>query len=167
MMQDPEYAALHNDVSDLLRRAEKVAESALIRTEEALAELLENAVRLPDGRAVFIDRNGNVRTEDGKIIDPVIAESLVFPENAPSYESYRAHRERVEGIRRYQVETLGHARERLEDQDNPPSKNELKDLQRDIETGLDTTIQRQTGADETPENTYNPSSNVDVPKLDG
>lgn len=146
LMQDPEYAALYNEVSDLLSRAEAAIEAALARAEndlsEANAELddtLDSANRLPDGTAVFRDQNGNIRTEDGRLVEGEEAEGIVWKDNAPSYEGFVARkraadaaRERVEDLQRYQVDVLGRARDRMNDHDNPPAPDELRELQRDI-----------------------------------
>ena len=146
LLQDPEYAKLYNEVSDLLSRAESATEAALAHAENDLSkanadleETMENANRLPDGTAVFRDAQGRIVTEDGRVIEGEEAEGIVWKDNAPSYEDFLAKkraaeavRQRVEDLRRYQVEVLGHARDRLNDHDNPPTPEELADLQQDI-----------------------------------
>lgn len=146
MMQDPEYAALYERVSDLLSRAEEATQAALDEAEtelnganEAMDETMAGANRLPDGTAVFKDKDGTIRTEDGRIVEGEEAEGIVWKDKAPSYEEYLARkqaveetRRRIEELRRYQVEVLGRARDRMNDHDNPPTPEELRKMQRDI-----------------------------------
>ncbi len=79
LRSDPEYAALHNNAMETLRRHE-------IATERALADAIK-----------------------------------------------RGDQKRADELRRYQVEVLGHARDRLTDEDNPPTKEEIEELTRGIE----------------------------------
>lgn len=147
LMNNPEYAALYHEVDDLLSRAETATERALLKSErdliqaeDSLRDTLENANKLPDGTAVFKDAKGNVWTEDGRLLEPGEAESIVWKDGAPTYEDYRKQkqateeiREQIEALRRYQIDVIGDARDRMNDQDNPPTKKELEKIQKDIE----------------------------------
>ncbi|MEO1136755.1 MAG: hypothetical protein AAFW68_09130 [Pseudomonadota bacterium] len=132
MLQDPEYAKAYNRVKGLLEEAERLTENALVEAEAALEEIVARAVKLPDGRAVFKDRDGNVRTEDGAIIDATVAAGIDWPDEAPSYEEFESRKRRIDNLREYQVDTLGRVRDRLEDENNPPSAEELEEFEREI-----------------------------------
>lgn len=45
----------------------------------------------------------------------------------------RGDQKRIDELRRYQVEVLGHARDRLTDEDNPPTKEEIEGITQSIE----------------------------------
>lgn len=133
-LQDPEYAALYNGVLDLIARAEAVTETAIAMAKTDLAEMEANAGRLLDGTAVFMDQNGDVFTADGQTVDPDIAAGVQWPDGAPSYEDYLRRRTDLEELLRYQTDTLGGTRDRLNDPENPPTPDELRDWERRIES---------------------------------
>ncbi|MEW5421940.1 hypothetical protein [Amorphus sp. 3PC139-8] len=146
MLNDPAYARAYegamNALADAERAVDRALEQALERAETAqsiLDDTLENAMKLPDGTAVFMDAEGVVRSEDGEAIDPVLAATLEWQGNEPSYELFVEQRDglgaandAVADIRRDQVE-LGDIREELTDQDDPPSKERVNVLQDRIE----------------------------------
>ncbi|SDG29109.1 hypothetical protein [Thalassobaculum litoreum] len=149
LLNDPTYRALYNDTFDQLRTAETATEAALeeahaalSQTETDLQSTLDNAARLPDGTRVFRDADGNIRTEDGELVSGPDAETIVWKGGEPSYEDLLARRkaegdarQRVEDLLRYQNDVLGPAHDRMEDPDNPPTPDELKQIQDDIEQG--------------------------------
>jgi len=146
LMNDPVYAALYRETNALLSRAETITEKLLAQAEQELLQaqtelegVLDSANQLPDGRKVFRDAQGNVRTSDGQIVDPVDAESIVWKKGAPTYETYVDAKKEVEGaqktvddIRHYQVDILGGARDRMSDENSPPSKEEMEEIQKNI-----------------------------------
>ena len=67
---------------------EQAARDALIDAENNLAETLSNANRAIDGRAVFKDRNGQVRDQDGEIVDASSLDLTNWDSDAPSWETY-------------------------------------------------------------------------------
>jgi len=164
-MQDPEYAALYKDVTDLLSRAEVATDKALMRAETALEDILDKAARLPGGGKVFMDKDGQVRSENGAIVDIAIAEGIVWPEDAPSYEDYAGTRQRIDKIREYQVGVLGHARERLSDEKNPALKDGLESIQDDIQNGLDVIVNDKTVDAVKPVVELQRISEIDTPNL--
>lgn len=150
LMSDPEYAALYTETVDAVTQAQIATEAAMMtaletlqQSEDGLTDLQGNAAQLaPSGERVYRDQDGNVYTEDGRKLSEQEAESVVFPEDAPSYEDYLAQkkaahdaRERVESIRRYQ-DRLGGYQNRLNDPDNPLTPDELRGIQEDIEANL-------------------------------
>lgn len=147
LQSDPEYAALYNDTMDKLRRAEQATEAALVEAKDALSQAkdyyeegLGNASTLPDGTRVFRDGDGNVRTEDGRLIEGDELDQITWRDGAPSYEDILARRQAIEraeqaieAIRRYQVDVLGTVRDRLTNEDDPPTMEELEEIQKRIE----------------------------------
>lgn len=147
LMSNPEYAKAYNETFDLLRRSESAVERALTKSEIALTrakkdlqELNDRAQRLQDGTRVYRDTAGRVRAEDGRLIEGPEREGIEWKPDAPNYEDYLVRKEALEkaerddeALRLYQVEVLGPARSRLEDQDNPPSMEELADIRKGIE----------------------------------
>ena len=146
LQNDPDYAAQYKGVMDLLSRAETATEQALTRAEQDLSlaqdeinDTLNSANKLPDGTVIFKDKEGSIWTENGRLVTEAELESVKWNENAPSYEDYIKRRQAVEdlqrhivALRRYQVDVLGHSRNRLADPDNPPSADELKQIEKEI-----------------------------------
>ncbi|SDG59429.1 hypothetical protein [Thalassobaculum litoreum] len=151
LLNDPAYRALYNDTFDQLRAAEAATEAALQDAHDALSQAetdlqstLDSATRLPDGTRVFRDAVGNIRTEDGEIVSGPDAETIVWKGGEPSYEELLARRkaegdarQRVEELLRYQNDVLGPARDRMEDPHNPPTPDELKQIQDEIRAGAE------------------------------
>lgn len=182
LMQDPEYAKLYNDTMDLLARAEKATEKALAQAEQDLIEaqdqlndMRDNASKLPDGTAVFRDKDGNVWTEDGKLVDQEDAAAVVWKDNAPSYEDYLNQKQtvtdtqqRIEALRLYLVDVLGGARDRMSDPDNPPSKEDIEGIKQRIideaPASIQSKLEPEKAAGHTQEMTASPVA-VEVPKL--
>ena len=146
-LQNIDYAALYNEtvsmVDDYAAKAETGIEDALAAlstTAQALEGLTENAARLhPSGEPVFMDENGNAVRADGTLLDPEEAASVVWPDNAPTYEEYltaknvhQAAQEHLTAWRDYQI-YLAEIQNRLNDPDNPLSPEELRQIQKDIE----------------------------------
>ena len=165
LLRDQEYAALYNAVGDLLDDAERKTETAIAAAEADLQDTLDRAARLPNGAAVFRDANGDIRGEDGKIITPEDAAGIEWPDGAPSYAEYTQRRDRLDELRRYQVEVLGHAGDRMNDEDNPAQKDELRQLENAIQDGLNSVVHQKDAEDHTPESTHERSSEVTVLKL--
>lgn len=166
MLQDPEYAKAYTRVKGLLADAERLTENALIEGEAALEEIVARAVKLSDGRAVFKDKDGNVRTEDGAIVDVAIAAGIDWPDDAPSYEDYEQRKHRVDGLREYQVDVLGNARDELEDEVSPPSKERLDELEIDIQNGVENFNLKKDEVTPSTDATYESSVNIKKPEID-
>lgn len=151
LLQNPAYAAAYERACNAINSAQAVLDDALIENAnvvERLAEELEamesRAARLPDGRAVFRANGGSLRTADGqRLRSEAVPASLIIPSDATSYEDYAAsrdaltrERERGQELSRVQTEIIDPARNRLNDQDNPPSQAELEDIERQMEETL-------------------------------
>ena len=99
-------------------------------------ETLDQSARLPDGRHVFKAEDGTIYDQDGNVVDGPEADGIVWPDNAPSYEDYLARktavadaRANVDAWKDYLINVIGAARDRLADEDNPLSPDDLRDLQ--------------------------------------
>jgi len=150
------YAAAYESTWDALDEAEGKAKAALATLtrkvpadNERLQLIRDTAARLPDGTRVFRDADGSVRTEHGRLLAPEAAESIVWTGREPGYEEFRAAKDalaeteaRIAEIERYQVDVLGHARDRLSDEDNPPDITELENIQQQIETQMPKQVMR-------------------------
>lgn len=143
MLADPVYAARYESFGIKLREAEAQAEQALAAVEAELVDarndlqhIEESANRLPDGRLVFRSEDGRIVDADGQVIGEDEAATILWNENAQSYEQYLEVRRRaeevqarVEAIRRYMIEVLGYARDRWEDENNPITEEEMDELE--------------------------------------
>ena len=182
LLENPEYAELYNNTLDLLALAEAATEKALVQAEQDLADaqdildnMHDNANKLPDGTAVFRDKDGNVWSEDGELVDPADAAGIVWKDNAPSYEDYLNQKQavtdtqqRIDALRLYLVDTLGGARDRMSNPDNPPSKDDLDQMQQDIIDNAPPIIHDQLTHEAVVDHSQSSDAspmNVDVPKL--
>lgn len=146
LMQDKEYAALYRGTVDLAREYAAKAEAGVVASKAALSmagqeleTLTGNAARLhTDGSLVFLDKNGQAIRADGTVLTQEEAASIVWPDDAPSYEEYLAAKKayadaqaQFEAWRDYQ-QHVGGVQNRLDDPNNPYSPDELKDTQQEI-----------------------------------
>lgn len=119
------------------------AEIEVAEGEAALTALQGRADRLPDGTRVYRDADGSAFAEGGRKLTAEEFESVVWHEGAPTWEAYKAKKEAHEkvlqdreAILRYQRDVLDPARHRLSDEDNPPSLEELKAIENEIEQDM-------------------------------
>jgi len=175
---NPAYAALYHETFDKLRATETATEAALEealdlhgRLETERDDMLARAARLPDGPAVFRDANGAVWSEHGEELTSSDLDAILWPEDAPDYEPFRetSHAlantgQKVEALRGYQVEVLGHVRERMTDEDDPPSAQELREFQQNMEDRL-STIPQMDRWDDGASNNPVPTANLDIPQM--
>ena len=146
MMQNAEYAVLYNETVDMVRdyasQSESeidVAQSAVSVAGQKLEEITDNAAKLhPDGESVFLDKDGNAVGADGTPLSAEEAASVVWPDQAPTYEEYLSAKKsyadaqsQLDAWLAYQL-YLGDVQLRLDDADNPLSSKELEQLQKDI-----------------------------------
>ncbi|UWQ73601.1 hypothetical protein [Leisingera sp. M658] len=142
MQNDPEYAALYRETEEKLRDAQSRLDTALDKvqqlkagTEEAMLDIMNRAARLPDGRAVFQDQDGNVRYEDGTAVDTDLAESIVWRGDEPKLAELEAAANRMtdlleleNSIHAGQAE-IGDMQERMADQRDPTAKDGMTGFQ--------------------------------------
>ena len=179
LLMDDDYRQLYDDAMDRLRNLEDATQRALdealieqSKSQEQLRETLERAAML-DGQRVFKDARGRVWTEHDQRVKQSDADRIEWKGNEPSREDYQADRanadasqRRVDDIRAYQTDTLGDARDRLTDKDNPLTKDELKGLIEDFDTQLAETKQEPASTEVTPDVAgMNGDLSADIPKL--
>ncbi|MBL4808286.1 MAG: hypothetical protein JKY31_13540 [Rhodobacteraceae bacterium] len=180
LQNDPIYAVQYGSVMDLLGRAETVTDIALAQAEadlalaqEAVSMTLDRANKLPDGTAIFKDRNGSVWTADGQLLKGDDLEGVFWNASTPSYEDYLKHKKAADGaqyqmdaLRLYQVDVLGKSRDLLTDPDNPSSLEELEELKKRIEENAPQSIKASISAEiEVPTISSQKIDNLDIPKL--
>lgn len=121
---------------------EQAAREAMIDAENDLAEILSNANRDRNGRAVFQDQDGNIRNEDGEIVDPTDVDMSEWDNDAPTWEAFEGA---IEGrdLAAERLERVAEARDRWEssDQDSADLDQwdaDLNDLEASILGGTST-----------------------------
>lgn len=165
-MLDPVYAAAYQGLSDAIAQAETLTETAIADAKADIAEMEAGAGRLPDGRIVFKDKNGNVVTADGRKIDQDVAAGVIFPEGAASYEDYAKRKKDLHELEQYQTDIIGGARDAISDPDNPPSKDEIESWEKRVENGKPEILKPQFQDDFTNSSLENGSSLAsDKPQL--
>ncbi|MEM8625935.1 MAG: hypothetical protein AAGG47_20800 [Pseudomonadota bacterium] len=158
MLQDPVYRERYEMVSAALSTATQTTDVVLARLEEQIlaAEMefdaiQERAARLPDGTRVYRDAQGAVRREDGSAVDDTLAATIIWRGNEPSFEAFMAARDHLteleadrDEVTDYQNNVLGPANDRITDEDNPPSLDDLDDILNDIDAKMpDVLLQTQ------------------------
>jgi hypothetical protein len=157
---DPEYRAAYEATLDTLTEAESEAdqkiadlEAALQKQNDQLNTLTRRAAALPDGTKVFRAADGTVWTEDGQDVSH-LATHIEWKGHEPSWEDYLRQRDKapelqaqLDAWRHYQVDVLGGARERLSNPDDPPSKEELEEIMRDIKDKAPSALQHSPEAE--------------------
>ncbi|MEM9668640.1 MAG: hypothetical protein AAF950_06910 [Pseudomonadota bacterium] len=150
LLNDPEYAAAYHEVDRLLRDAEQRTDAAIAQTDADLADanadhsdIVDKANRLPDGRAVFRGADGRVYTEDGQVVSDTDAAGVVWKDGAPTYEDLLGNRKRIENLQkrrddleRYRHDVLAPARDKMDDQENPISRDDLDKIKIDMQTQM-------------------------------
>lgn len=147
-LADPEYAALYNRVSeklddafDAVARAREALAKEQAELDATLSDMRARAATLEDGTRVYQRDDGTWLTEDGEEIPADEIALADIPENATRWEDMQSALERSHEIEQEQAELDGYerdvlhpAKERLEDEDNPPSEEELNEIGQRIET---------------------------------
>lgn len=180
LASDSAYAALYNETFNKLRGAECKTEVAMAhaletleRTGRELADALDKANTLPDGRKVFRDPvSGSAYDQHGNAVTGDDLDAVVWRDDAPTWPDYRAKqqadrdaRDRLDALRHFQ-DRLGDYRNRMEDRDNPPSADELKRIHDEIiETAPPEIVQKLVPADAAPLADATPPSGVVKPPL--
>lgn len=144
---DPDYARLYSEAAETITRADDAAARAARRiaqastlAEERLEQLRASAAELPDGRKVFKAADGRIYAEDGSDVSALRDKIKGLTERSPSWEAftdakrsaYDIEQQRRE-VEEYRQDVIDPAKERLSDQDNPPSEEELQEIMDGIE----------------------------------
>lgn len=181
LLTDPVYKARYDRAWDSLRLAEQATDTVLdtltqmiALAEAELDELRDRAARLPDGTRVYRDANGVVRREDGSAVDADLVATILWTGSEPSYEEMQARRDLLEALRdqqgdveRYRDDVLGPARDRLSDEDDPPTLNELDAILRRISGNMPNAVTAEMpepDPDPTPPDAT-PTASIAIPNL--
>lgn len=179
LMMDQAYAATYNRVMGILADAEQETQTAIDEAEERLSQAQDDLLRLQDrastlldGTRVYQDKNGHVITEEGKHLHTPETDTIVWKAGSPSHEEYLSHKKNVsdwqvylDDLRTYQTGVLGSARDHMTDPDNPPSQEELEQIENDITSRNPVSAKPKTDLEETTERDTQPSSDITVPSL--
>ena len=148
LLRDPVYAPAWNRANDKLDQAQAQLNVALDRVADRIAnlqdlvdDLEQKAVKLDDGTAIFKGADGRIYTADGRHLpsEAVPASLLTQLDTSPSWEQYRDARDALQSARTRQQkltdiqDDIDGTRKKLNDPDNPPSLDDLEEL----EAGLD------------------------------
>lgn len=114
LLNNPAYKLAHQNLMTAIRDTQDAAQTALDNVMSALAskrammdKLLSTAAKLPDGRYVFKDKDGNVRDEDGEIIAPELAATIKWTGHEPGYEYYHSYKRDIEALEQAEQELRG------------------------------------------------------------
>lgn len=173
LASNPAYARQYNSTFENLRGAENATDRAIAKaiarlekTQQQLQETLDRAAMLPDGTRVFRDGAGKVWTEKGDAVSDERAASIHWRGDEPAYEQFLRERESVddrvttlEALQGYRVDALGRIRDRMMDEDNPPSGEDLERFKREIEEKMPPEVhaERQVSLEATPRNDDQPA----------
>lgn len=179
LLNDPIYRAKYEQVINTLTDAERATEAALAsidiniaRLQGEISDMEDRAARLPDGSLVFRDANGVVRRADGTVVEDDLAATILWTGKEPSYEDYRKHQndlatylDQRSEVEDYLNNVLGPARDHLTDPDDPPSLEDLDNIEDGILQAMPSAVHsHMTGSpDQTVE--AERSATVVLPKL--
>lgn len=154
LMTDPVYAQLYSEVMDKIEKIDQAISKALARSEQRIDYLKENladirgrAQRLADGTLVYKSQDGAVFTDDGVPISQKELSDVRWENSNPSWEERREAGETLdsaykkkEEIEEYRDGTLQQAKDRMNDRDNPPDKDELQNILDDLDNEIPDSI---------------------------
>lgn len=145
LLLSAKYAALYNETLQNLNNAENAVYDAQIKAheavndaEKALQQALEKANTTEGGTAIFQAADGSVYTQDGQLLKGDELDSITWPDDAPSWEEYqKLQRDLQEKQQFYDLmnsheQRLGELRAEMEDKDNPPTEERLKEMNEEI-----------------------------------
>lgn len=181
MLADPAYRAHHEHVMQRLRAAELATDHALRKIERELIaataemdRIEDRAARLPDGSRVYRDAHGMVRRADGTVVEDDLVATILWRGGEPCFEGMRAAREQLAAIHHtrqslidYQNGTLGPARDRMQDEDSPPSLDEMRTIERRIRETIPSYAKAAMPERAPPAAAMMPASSIALPDLSG
>lgn len=143
LIHNTSYRIVYEKAQDTLDRVQSATDRALNiidnqiqRLQEELDRLEDRAPRLPDGIRVFLSKDGNKAfTENGQELSAMELALVQWDKDVPTWEEYQEVREGLNQalrdkseIERYQDRVLIPARDRMNDQENPPAEDELREM---------------------------------------
>jgi len=164
MLADAAYYAAYEQTMSDLSGAESTVYDALIeaadqvnQAQSDLDDTVADAQTLPDGTKVFRSADGSVYTVDGRKLDDDVAAAIDWKDGAPTWEDVQAKQRALEEAKQRHAKLAGYdaelarIRKQMEDEDNPPTQEEIDAYKKriaeiesevsktqDIETGLKT-----------------------------
>lgn len=179
LASNPAYARQYSSTFENLRGAENATDraiaKAIARLEKAqhqLQETLGCAAMLPDGTRVFRDGAGKVWTEKGHEVSGDRAASIHWCGDEPAYEQFLRERESVEdgvttleALQGYRVDTLGRIRDRMMDEDNPPTSDELERFKREMQENMPDAAKAEMARQAVVLPSAAPATSLDIPDL--
>lgn len=132
-LRDPEYRRLFDRANNSINEAQEALDQAVQENEEHIADLERRAVRLTDGRMVFLCEDGSGQTQDGETVSRAEMARLYVPDDATTLREYEAARTRRSQLSVY-ADRVDSARREVNEHDNPASKDRLRDIDRDMRT---------------------------------
>jgi len=161
---DAQYAKRYFEVAEKLDKAQQAVDRALIDINQRLAvsdrelqKMEDNSVKADDGTSVFKSSDGSIYDQDGQRLSDEDAQKVSVPDNAPSWEDYKAEKEKREvllrdkqDIERYESQVVKPAQERMQDQDDPVSLDELDEIESQIESNAPDSLRKYSNDQVTP-----------------
>ena len=136
-LQDPEYLALYSRVSDKLENTQSELDQAILENAEEIERLEANAARTDQGQFIFRKDDGSFVYADGTVVPGSALPTLSsLPDNPTSWLAFRNAKEREAELARIQTQVLDPIRGRLQDQDDPPSTDELHGMDDQLDRSI-------------------------------
>lgn len=128
-LQDPEYRALYSQVSDKLENTQSELDQAILENAEEIERLEAHAARTDQGQFIFRKDDGSFVYADGTVVPgSALPNTSSLPDNPTSWFAFRNAKEREAELARIQTQVLDPIRGRLQDHDDPPSADELREF---------------------------------------
>lgn len=177
------YAQAYHQTAQRLGDAQSKLDDALILTEarirasdDALIAIRTDAAKLDDGTSVYRDMQGDIRFENGRSVDPVDAETIIWRGGEPTFEELQSEIERNAALRGIENDIIagqaeiGDMQDALSDEANPVGIDDLeafKDRAGEITTDIDERLDRiaASSAPEADKTAVGPVAGVVVPQL--
>lgn len=171
LMSDPVYAKLYEDTGkkllDTRQFLDDAREQLAALRAKANAEhhdILSRAAHLPDGTLVFRGEDGRAYLRNGELSDDPNAQDIIWRDDQATLAEIQRSDAQTQKIDAFESklnqadQQLGDMTERYEDTDNPPSTEDLQDMQKrmqDMKEGLTRDLKglgEQVSPNDAPEN---------------
>lgn len=158
LLTDPVYEKLYFEVQYTLDRTEQAADNALSvinqnieSLKENLNSLKEKASSLPDGTKIFKNKDGKAAfTENGRKLSEEEILWVQWRDENPTWEEYKLANESLdetqknkEKVTHYRDHVLHPAQKKINDPNNPPSKEELKEILKTVREEMPDIVKEQ------------------------
>lgn len=136
-LQDPEYLALYSRVSDKLENTQSELDLAILENAEEIERLEANAARTDQGQLIFRAGDGSFVYADGTAVPgSALPHPSCLPDSPASWLAFRSAKEREAELARIQTQVLDPIRGRLQDQDDPPSVDDLSGMSDQLDRSI-------------------------------